>query len=198
MGTLRITGQQQQQLFHSEGRNFRSQAPRAGGVGVGVGAPGTSAVTNSAWTGARASRGPRAPRPSVTRAEEGAGGAPLRGFPRLVCYARGRQFAFCPGDPSRRQGGSLFSVMAFAGVWLDPAPPRGARGEGRGALSRDPEAHRGWGCGWGGWSRRCSFSAAQLLPHLHFPVLGGGCRCGFPPFCFLLPSALLSAPFFAS
>lgn len=44
-------------------------------------------------------------------------GPPPCASPRLVYYARGRQFAFRPGDPSRRQEGSLFSVMASAGVW---------------------------------------------------------------------------------
>jgi hypothetical protein len=76
----------------------------------------------------------------LVRARGGRGGAasarwrsrpPSRCSPRLVYYARGRQFAFCPGDPSRRQEGSLFSVMASAGVWRGQARARSAAGRAR-------------------------------------------------------------------
>lgn len=89
--------------------------------------------------------------------------------PRLVYYARGRQFASRPGDPSRRQEGSLFSVMACAGVW------RGGRQGGR----------EGWGCteGAGGCTEE---AGASMAP----PTL---LLCGLLPFpAAPCPSALCS------
>lgn len=72
-------------------------------------------------------------------------GPPPYASPRLVYYARGRQFAFRPGDPSRRQEGSLFSVMASAGVWrreqgvrAGGEPGAGSRERGESAVRRAP------------------------------------------------------------
>lgn len=74
-----------------------------------------------------------------------AAGPPPCASPRLVYYARGRQFAFRPGDPSRRQEGSLFSVMASAGVWrreqgvrAGGEPGVGSRERGQSAVRRAP------------------------------------------------------------
>lgn len=110
-----------------------------------------------------------------------AAGASRCASPRLVYYARGRQFAFRPGDPSRRQEGSLFSVMASAGVWRG----RGARREqevragGRGAGSREQGAGRG---------ERGAQGASQR-------PLGARSQSGRSQLVF---STLLSAAFFAS
>lgn len=110
-----------------------------------------------------------------------AAGASRCASPRLVYYARGRQFAFRPGDPSRRQEGSLFSVMASAGVWRG----RGARREqevpagGRGAGSREQGAGRG---------ERGAQGASQR-------PLGARSQSGGSQLVF---STLLSAAFFAS